>query len=73
VARPAEATVVGTRRDVRRVAEVIADIATEEATPGVGQTAPLLALDADGRVLEGIRIEPAQVVVTLPADATATP
>lgn len=64
---PTEANVVGPSSAVARVAQVLAEVNLTGLRAGVVETVPLLPVDPDGQVVEGVRVEPesARVVVQI--------
>jgi diadenylate cyclase len=62
---PDQVQVIGPEQLVEEVSQVRAAISPSELTPSMRELRPVQALDAAGRVVEGVRLEPDQVRVEL--------
>lgn len=70
---PDEVIVAGPRRSVNRVVEVRANVDLGSLSPDVSQAERLSAVDRAGKTVDGVTIEPAQVLVRIPPPATSAP
>lgn len=62
---PEEAVITGPLPQVERVESVVTEVSVAGATTTVKETSPLVALDVDGQLVDGVTIDPLFVDVTV--------
>jgi len=70
ISNPNKATLEGAETLLNKVSEVIAEVDITNATSEINRQLPLKAIDANGKIVEGVSIFPQKVDVTIPIGAT---
>ncbi len=63
--KPANTEITGPLPQVERVESVVTEVSVAGATTTVNETSPLVALDADGQLVDDVTVDPLFVVVTV--------